>query len=286
MNYSLALKEELIAGAPHADCCRRAYLRGLFFDAGETRGRGIVLRLSALSARDETARMYRECYRREALAGGTVLLFSSDELYHDLTAGPPAFGCDRCAAHFLRGLTVAYGSMTDPQTAYHLEYTLHDPAELPFLTDFFSARGWMVKCRKHRDGIGLYFKNSTVIEELLTFMGANNALFSLMNAKIARGIRNEENRATNCVTTNIGKAVGAAARIIEAVAEIRAAGAFERMPEKWQDTARLREENPDATLTELAGLHDPPITKSGLNHRLQNIAEYATEVKRSAQKSR
>jgi len=284
MNYSLALKEELIAGAPHADCCRRAYLRGLFFDAGQTRNRGVALRLTALAARDEAARMYHELYRREALADGTVLLFSCEQLYHDLTSGSPVFGCERCAAHFLRGLTVAYGSVTDPQTAYHLEYTLHDPAELPFLTAFFAKHGWEVKCRKHRDGMGLYFKNSTVIEEILTFMGANNALFALMNAKIARGIRNEENRATNCVTTNIGKAVDAAGKTLEIVAAIRAAGAFERMPEKWQDTARLREEHPDATLTELAALHNPPITKSGLNHRLQNIAAYAAELQKCGKK--
>lgn len=283
MNYSLALKEELIAGAPHAACCRRAYLRGLFFDAGETRSGGIALRIATLCAREEAARTYHALYRREALASGTVLLFSCEALYRDLTGGPPVFKCERCAAHFLRGLTVAYGSVTDPETAYHLEYTLHDPAELPFLTAFFAEHGWEVKCRKHRDGMGLYFKNSTVIEEILTLMGANNALFALMNAKIARGIRNEENRATNCVTTNIGKAVNAAGKILEAIAAIRDAGAFERMPEKWQETARLREENPDAALAELAALHDPPMTKSGLNHRLQNIAAYAAQLKKRIQ---
>ena len=284
MNYSLALKEELIAGAPHAACCRRAYLRGLFFDAGETRSGGIALRISTLCAREEAARMYHALYRREPLAGGTVLLFSCDALYRDLTAGPPLFRCERCAAHFLRGLTVAYGSVTDPKTAYHLEYTLHDPAELPFLTDFFAERAWPMKSRRHRDGIGLYCKNSTTIEEILTYMGANNALFALMNAKIARGIRNEENRATNCVTTNIGKAVDAAGKTLEAIAAIRAAGAFERMPQKWQETARLREENPGSTLTELAQLHDPPMTKSGLNHRLQNIAAYAEELRITGKK--
>ena len=141
-----------------------------------------------------------------------------------------------------------------------------------------------MKSRRHRDGIGLYCKNSTTIEEILTYMGANNALFALMNAKIARGIRNEENRATNCVTTNIGKAVDAAGKTLEAIAAIRAAGAFERMPQKWQETARLREENPGSTLTELAQLHDPPMTKSGLNHRLQNIAAYAEELRITGKK--
>lgn len=281
MNFSLALKEELIAGAPHAACCRRAYLRGLFFDAGQTRSGAVALRISTLCARDEAVRLGHELYRCEALATGTVLLFSSPTLYRDLTAGAPAFACERCAAHFLRGLTVAYGSLTDPETAYHLEYTLHDPTELPFLTDFFAERAWPVKIRRHRDGLGIYCKNSTTIEEILTFMGANNALFALMNAKIARGIRNEENRATNCVTTNIGKAVDAAGKTLEAIAAIRAAGAFERMPEKWQETARLREENPDVALAELAALHSPPMTKSGLNHRLQNIAAYAAELKKA-----
>ena len=281
MNYSLQLKEELIQGAPHAACCRRAYLRGLFLDAGETRDKGVVLKIAAAATRHECARMYRELYRREALVDGSTMLFSSDRLYRDLTAAPPVFSCPHCIGHFLRGAMISCGSVTDPEKGYHLEFNLTDAENLALLTDTLRAadEGWMAKCRTRSGNVGVYFKNSTVIEEILTFLGANNALFTLMNAKIARGIRNDENRATNCVATNIGKAVDAAAKCCAAIERIRAASRFDSLSAELQETARLRLAFPEATLAELAQQHNPPITKSGLNHRLQRIMTFAESLK-------
>ena len=52
---------------------------------------------------------------------------------------------------------------------------------------------------------------------------------------------------------------------------MKASGELSKMPEELQITAMLRLEHFDATLSELAALHDPPITKSGVNHRLKKI---------------
>ena len=109
------------------------------------------------------------------------------------------------------------------------------------------------------------------MEEILTMTGANKALFDLMNAKIEREIRNGENRVTNCETSNIARAVDASARIREAIALLVQTDRLASLSSELRETAKLRTENPAASMKELAHLHNPPIAKSGLNHRLQKI---------------
>lgn len=271
MNYSLLLKEELIDGAPRGKCCRRAYTQGLLYDVRELRENCLVLVLSGAAARRECAQLFREQYRRTALLNGSVLLFPSPELYADYQ-NPPALVCPHCAANFLRGLIVSCGSATDPKKAYHLEFRLSNPEKVAFLAEFLEEQGWRAGCRTLKGGgLGIYIKNSVVMEEILTCMGANKALFELMNAKIEREIRNSENRATNCETSNIARAVDASARVREAIETLIRTDRLAALPAELRETAKLRAENPAASLKELAYLHNPPITKSGLNHRLQKI---------------
>ena len=74
---------------------------------------------------------------------------------------------------------------------------------------------------------------------------------------------------------NIKNAVGASSKCRNAISYLREIGRFEALPEELRETAELREQHPEATLSELAFLHNPTITKSGLNHRLQKIMDFA-----------
>lgn len=279
MNYSLALKEELIATPPHAPCCRAAYLRGLFLNAAQTKTGKVLLKLSALSARRECARVYRQFYKKTALVDGTTMLFSSPQLLSDLLV-PPKFVCLECSLAFLRGALIAAGSATDPEKSYHIEFHAMEVDGRDLLLDAMQAHGWETKIRVCRDGgFGIYIKKNAVIEDILSVLGANQALFALMNAKITRDIRSEENRLTNCETQNIRRAVKASGRVLAAIADLRQRGLFEAMPEELRYTALLREENPDISLPELAQKHNPTLTKSGLNHRLQKIIAFAEGAK-------
>ncbi len=280
MNYSMRLKSELILGAPRKACCKAAYARGLFLNAAQTKSGNILLSVSSLDARMEIARLYRDLYRGEALMERNTLLFSSKKLYDFLTKTEYTPHCAHCAAHFLRGAVIAAGTMTDPQKSYHLEIKAEEGEGAEFLSRVLLENGWAPKQRTHRTGTGIYIKNSAAIEEILTFLGATNALFELMNAKIVRDIRNEENRATNCVTRNITRSVDAAGRTLEAIERIRAAMRFETLPSELAQTARLREEMPAASLFELAKAHNPPLTKSGLNHRLQKLISFADSLQK------
>ena len=277
MNYSLSLKKELIENAPHTACCKRAYASGLLIDLREMRESCLVLVISSAAARHECARIYRELYKREALLNGSVMLFASEKLYKAYMQ-PPSFLCPQCRQNFLKGLMVACGSATDPEKAYRLEFRLANAEKVSVLANFFAEMGWTPSCRAIEGGSVLYFKQNAVIEEILSTAGANNALFALINAKIKRDIRNEENRATNCVMRNIGKAMEASRRCCVAIEQIKAAARFDGLLPELRETAELRAQHPDVSLTELARLHNPPITKSGLNHRLQRIVAFAQSL--------
>lgn len=285
MNYSLLLKEELIDGAPRSKCCRRAYADGLLYDVRELRENCLVLVLSGAAARRECAQVFREQYHRTALLNGSVLLFPSEELYGEYR-NPPKLHCPHCAANFLRGLIVSCGSATNPTKAYHLEFRLSNPEKVPFLAEFLENEGWHAGCRTLKGGgLGIYVKNSVIIEEMLTMMGANKALFELMNAKIEREIRNSENRVTNCETSNIARAVDASARVREAIEVLIRTDRLAALAAELRETANLRVEHPAASLKELAYLHNPPITKSGLNHRLQKILAAGVAAQTEEEKS-
>ena len=177
MNYSLGLKEELIDGAPRGKCCRRAYAQGLLYDVRELRENCLVLVLSGAAARRECAQVFREKYRRTALLNGTALLFPSAELYAEYQ-NPPVFACEHCAANFLRGLFISCGSATDPTKAYHMEIRLSNPEKVSFLADLLEKKKWKAGCRKLKGGgVGIYVKNSNVIEDILSTLGANQSLF-------------------------------------------------------------------------------------------------------------
>ena len=119
----------------------------------------------------------------------------------------------------------------------------------------------------------LYYKNNGAIVDLLFFIGCNKTGTDVANSAIKKDIRNYENRATNCDTGNISRAVSAAQKHINAIEELKASGKFDSLPEELRYTAELRLENPDASLAELASLHEPPLSKSGLNRRLLFLCE-------------
>ena len=178
-------------------------------------------------------------------------------------------------AGFLRGAFLAGGSVTDPRKRYHLELVTGHYTVSREITALFIDMGFEPKTVSRGGNYIIYFKQSAMIEDLLTTAGAPVAAMGLMSAKIEKDMTNLVNRKVNCDTANVTKAVEASAATLEAIRILRESGRLEALPEKLRETARLREENPELNLTELAELFDPPITKSGLNHRLRKLTELA-----------
>lgn len=178
---------------------------------------------------------------------------------------------------FLRGAFLAGGSVTDPAKRYHLElitshYKVSRETAALLLEVGFSPK------ELTRSGSGiLYFKQSDYIEDFLTAIGAPVCAMGVMEARVEKDLRNGVNRRVNCETANLTKVVDASMDQLSAINRLEEQGILDTLPEKLCTTARLRRENPEATLSELAAMLDPPVSKSAMNHRMRKLIELSRE---------
>lgn len=186
--------------------------------------------------------------------------------------------CDACAAAFLRGVFLVCGVITNPQVDYHLEFSVPHLNLSRDLTALLGELGFHARTVRRKGNYIIYFKESEQIEDCLTLMGAVNASLELMNVKILKSIRNNVNRAANCESANLDKTVAAALVQAEAVRKIEACIGIDALPEELRELCRLRLENPDYSLRELGEQLEPPISRSGVNHRLRRILAIAEEL--------
>ncbi len=184
-----------------------------------------------------------------------------------------------CKAAFLRGAFLAGGSVTDPGKGYHMELTT---------THRFVARetdallrevmGFVPKMAERSGGQVLYFKQSEQISDLLTYLGACVAAMGIMEARLEKELNNKVNRRCNCDDANTSKVVEAAQEQLHAIRRLKESGIFESLPGKMKEAANAREENPAASLTELASMMDPPITKPAMNNRMKKLIQLSKET--------
>ena len=185
---------------------------------------------------------------------------------------------DHCRMAFLRGAFLAGGSVTDPLKSYHLELAtshFHVGREVPAL---MQEAGFQPKTTTRKGNYITYFKQSEHIEDLLTAIGAPLSAMDMMTAKLERDIRGSVNRRVNCDAANLDKLVAAAQHQIESIHKLEECGLLSNQPAKLQEAAKLRQENPELTLNQLAALCDPPVTKSAFNHRLRKLVELAEAI--------
>mgnify|MGYP002517273574 CR=1 FL=1 len=184
-----------------------------------------------------------------------------------------------CRRAYLRGCYMAVGSMSDPYKSYHLELVCGSQAQaeqlLKILHDF-SLDAKMVLRKKYHV---VYMKEGENIADFLNITEAHKALMEFENTRIYKGMRNMVNRKVNCEAANITKTVNAATRQVEDIRLIQEKRGLEGLPDPLRQMAYVRLENPQASLGELGKLLDPPVGKSGVNHRLRKLGELAKELK-------
>lgn len=183
-----------------------------------------------------------------------------------------------CRAAFFRGCFFAGGSITDPSKRYHLELTSSHLQASRELEVLLRESGYPPKSIARNSSYVTYFKQSDQIEDFLTLIGAPVAAMQIMSTKLEKDLRNSVNRRLNCDSANLDKAVEAAQSQGEAIRKLQAAGRLAELPDKLQQTAALRLEYPELSLSELAEEFDPPVTKSCLNHRLRKLVELAERL--------
>ncbi|MBP3702828.1 MAG: DNA-binding protein WhiA [Lachnospiraceae bacterium] len=180
-----------------------------------------------------------------------------------------------CKRAFLRGIFLVSGSVTDPKRGYHLEVVAGSKKraeELRKIMKFFDIDAKIVERKKN---YVVYLKEGTQIADMLNVMEAHVALMELENVRIFKEMRNSINRQVNCETANIKKTVSAAAKQMEDIVYIRDHVGYGILSEGLAQMAKLRIEHTDSSLKELGEMLDPPIGKSGVNHRLRKLSEIA-----------
>lgn len=186
---------------------------------------------------------------------------------------------DCCKTAFLRGAFLSGGSVTDPGKGYHLEITTtHHSVSRECDTLIRETLGFAPKSAGRGGSMVLYLKQSDRISDYLTFLGAPLAAMGIMEARLEKELNNKVNRRVNCDDANTSKTVEAAQEQLTAIRTLREWDRLESLPEKLKQAALARESNPESSLTELAGMMEPPISKPAMNHRLKRLVELAAEV--------
>ena len=180
-----------------------------------------------------------------------------------------------CMKSYLRGAFLGSASISNPEKTYHLEFVVDSKVFAQDLLDLLNNQGLNAKMTIRKNNYILYLKEGEHIIDLLNIIGAHSSLLALENIRVFKEIRNNVNRVVNCETANLKKTVDASVRQIENIKLIDSLIGINRLPEKLRDIARVRLDYADATLSELSGMINPPISKSGVNHRLRKLEEIA-----------
>ena len=184
-----------------------------------------------------------------------------------------------CKVSFLRGAFLAGGSVTDPAKGYHMELTTtHSSVARETYLLMGEVMDFYPKTATRGGGQVLYLKQSEQICDYLTYLGAPVAAMGVMEARLEKELNNKVNRRCNCDDANISKVVEAAQEQITAIRTLRELGLLEKLPAKLKEAAIAREENPESSLSELAAMMEPPITKPAMNNRMKKLIQTAKEA--------
>ena len=305
MSYSSQTKDELCRLEPDSVCCLLAELSGIISVAGS-----VILRGGGekrLSIETENYAVARRCYKllrdvfdvqpqlitlkRARLGGRSAhrIEISGDEASFVLEGcgisvmqrrGVPRELTVRkcCRMSFLRGVFLASGSVTDPEKEYHLEFVLGDEAFALAVQKLIARFELDAHMTARRQMTLVYLKGQSEITDMLSILGAQSARFAMEDAFIRKELRNNANRAVNCDSANVQRSVTAASRQTQAIERLIAAIGESSLPPALLQTAQLRLRYPEVSLEELGSLCDPPVGKSGVNHRLRRLEKMAQEL--------
>ena len=300
VSFSGNVKAEICRTLPNKRCCALAQCFGILLFCNSFRKEGVRIITESREFAQSLPILFKKAFGitfdqvPDADASGKLNFWITDtgkisEIMAQFGFDPqdtlalhinlPVVEEDCCKAAFLRGAFLAGGSVTDPGKGYHLEITTtHQSVARESYALIREVMDVFPKTAARGGGQVLYFKQSELISDFLTYVGAPVAAMGIMEARLEKDLNNKVNRRCNCDDANTSKVVEAAQEQLAAIRKLRNLGLFDRLPAKLQLAATAREENPESSLSELAGMMEPPITKPAMNHRLKKLMEAAKEV--------
>ena len=176
---------------------------------------------------------------------------------------------------FIRGAFLASGSVITPQKNCHLEFVTSHKRLCNDMKKLLEEFGLSVKEAVRKSSYVLYFKNNSDVADILTLLGAYDSVMEYHNIKILKDVRNSINRKMNCDAANMTKTLDAAFRQAQAIEKLKKLGVLGELSDQLQEVAELRLAHKELGLKELGEMMNPPIGKSGVNHRLRKLVEEA-----------
>ncbi len=298
MSFTVDVKKELCNIEYDQKCCKRAHLAGIAGFCGaavvEDGSEAFRMRTESKAIAERVCALLFELLKVSASVQKAGKIYNItvtkgvDLLMQELgykqgaiikfSANPFVVHEDCCKTTFLAGAFLGGGYVKTPENGYHFEIKTHYRDLSNDLTDIIESLGFEPKTVMRKSEYVVYLKQSDAICDLLATMGATDAMLELCNVKIYKDVCNNITRKVNCDTANINKTAEAAAQQLLAIKKIQKKQGLSALPENLESIARLRLENPEATLTELGAWLTPPISKSGVNHRLKKIIQIAQSL--------
>lgn len=285
MSFSSEVKEELAGHLGKSRHCQIAELAALI----AYEGKSYVAESENQLLRDKYQLLLGKLFQIEEMSAleDKKRVFSSVKMWDDAAEAPKLSETvngillqqNCCRRAFVRGAFLAGGSISDPNKSYHFEIvcrTLEQAMQLQEVINSFDVEAKIVARKKYQV---VYLKEGSQIVDILNVMEAHVALMNLENVRILKEMRNSVNRKVNCETANISKTVNAAVQQLRDIEYIKETAGLSSLPDNLREMAMLRLEYPDAPLKELGTYLNPPVGKSGVNHRLRKISEIAESLR-------
>ena len=299
-SFSSAARAEICRELPHKHCCAKAQCFGILLFCNSFQDDGIKIITESREFACILPKLFKKAFDLDfdsypslASSGKLVFLIRDPEKLSEImeafgfSAGDtlalhvnyPIVEEECCKVSFLRGAFLAGGSVTDPGKGYHLELaTTHQAVARETELIVREVMDFTPKTAARGGAQVLYLKQSEQISDFLTRLGAPVAAMGIMEARLEKELNNKVNRRCNCDDANTSKVVEAAQEQLSVIRILREKGILEGLPEKLKQAAIAREQNPSASLTELAAMMEPPITKPAMNNRMKKLAAIAKET--------
>lgn len=297
MSFSSEVKQELCRLELGKKCCQTAELSALTAFGGFMDGSNLVLRTENQMAAERMKKLFVSVFgfspacettgrgrtgniytlrltEREGLQKVLLRLGLLRNQMVKFAIDPFLVQDNCCARAYLRGAFLGGGSVNSPHRSYHMEIETHYYGLSRDLSSLFAELSYEAKTVMRKGSCVTYLKDSEKIGDILGLMGATDSMLELYNAKIEKDVKNAVNRRVNCETANIAKTANAAALQSKSIQKLAAKGE-NAIPEHLRELADLRLQYPEASLVELGAMLNPPLSKSGVNHRMRKLIELA-----------
>lgn len=292
MSFTLEVKNSLVSTSGMKSCCKRALLAGIISFGGSIKDTKYMFSTENIESAQLVTLLASELFGLHTCVYAKSNIYcveidninsalTSIGMIHSGTAGihiPPIFDSECCMRAYTRGAFLGGGSVISPEKRYHLEFvTSHFGINREF-RDIFRRFDIPAKNLVRKSRYVTYFKDNEIICDVLALIGAGSAVIEISNTNIQKSIKNNDNRRINCETANMDKTIDAAVRQVMAIKKIDDKIGIDSLPDSLAQLAHLRLANKDLSLTEIGQKLNPPISKSGVNHRMRKIMDIAAEV--------